>query len=475
MFKKRKHPSRRRRLLLAGLVGSLIAATLPLTGFAIADEPAEPAEPAGSAAQEPEFQQVTLAQGEPEMGEPMSLALLPDRSVLHSSRDGTLRLTDANGHTAIAATLDVYTHDEEGLQGIAVDPDFAENRFVYVYYSPALDTPAGEAPNEGTEEDFAEFEGHNQLSRFILAEDGTLDMDSETTILEVPTDRGICCHVGGDLDFDADGNLYLSTGDDTNPFASDDYTPIDERSERNPAYDAQRSAGNPNDLRGKVLRIHVNADGSYDIPEGNLFPPDTEGTRPEVYVMGLRNPFRMSVDPATGTVYLGDYGPDAAIASDERGPVGQVEFNRITEAGNYGWPYCIGANEPYVEYDFETETSGSAYDCDAPVNDSPNNTGATELPAAQPAWIPYTEDSVPEFGDGSESPVGGPVYRYDPELESDVKFPEEFDGDFFAGEFGRQWIKRIDVADDGSVASINDFPWEGTQVMDMDFGPDGAL
>src|SRR5690606_38217544 len=58
---------------------------------------------------------------------------------------------------------------------------------------------------------------------------------------------------------------------------------------------------------------------------------------------------------------------------------------------------------------------------------------------------------------------------------SEVKFPAEYDGDFFAGEFGRRWIKRIETGGDGTVQSINPFPWSGTQVMDMAFGPDGAL
>ena len=70
-------------------------------------------------------------------------------------------------------------------------------------------------------------------------------------------------------------------------------------------YDAQRSAGNPNDLRGKILRIHPEADGSYTIPEGNLFPKGTAGTRPEIYVMGCRNPYRISVDQRTSYFVLG--------------------------------------------------------------------------------------------------------------------------------------------------------------------------
>ncbi|MET8893940.1 lectin [Streptomyces albogriseolus] len=422
-----------------------------------------------------DFQQVTLAKGVAETGEPMTLAVLPDRSVLHTSRDGTLRRTDAAGTTTVAGRLDVYSHDEEGLQGVAVDPGFAANRFVYLYYAPRLNTPAGDAPSDGSAADFAPFDGVNRLSRFVLRSDGTLDTASEKKILDVPASRGLCCHVGGDIDFDADGNLYLSTGDDTNPFASDGYTPIDERASRNPAYDAQRSAGNTNDLRGKILRIKVQADGSYIIPSGNLFPPGTGRTRPEIYAMGFRNPFRMSVDQATGTVYVGDYGPDAGTASPSRGPAGQVEFNRITRAGNYGWPYCTGRNDAYTDHDFASGSSGARFDCSAPRNTSPRNTGLTDLPPAQPAWIPYDGGSVPEFGTGSESPMGGPVYRYDADSASDVKFPEEYDGDFFAGEFGRRWIKRVETGGDGTVQSINAFPWSGTQVMDMAFGPDGAL
>ncbi|WP_420783458.1 PQQ-dependent sugar dehydrogenase [Streptomyces sp. LPB2020-019-1HS] len=450
------------------LAGTTLTLTAPQAGAS-----GTPGTAATAAAED--FQQVTLAKGAAEVGEPMSLAVLPDRSVLHTSRDGTLRLTDAAGNTEVAGKLDVYSHDEEGLQGVGVDPDFATNRYIYLYYAPPLDTPAGDAPETGTAEDFAPFDGVNRLSRFVLKTDGTLDLASETKILDVPTSRGICCHVGGDIDFDADGNLYLSTGDDSNPFQSDGFTPIDERSDRNPAFDAQRTAGNTNDLRGKILRIKVNEDGSYSIPDGNLFPPGTPKTRPEIYAMGFRNPFRFSVDKETGILYVGDYGPDAGAADPKRGPAGQVEFARVTGPGNFGWPYCVGANEAYVDYDFATGTSGEPFDCDAPKNDSPHNTGLTDLPPAQPAWIPYDGPSVPEFGDGSESPMGGPVYHYDPELDSPVKFPESYDGDFFAGEFGRQWIKRIVTDDDGTVQSINPFPWSGTQVMDMAFGPDGAL
>ncbi|MFJ4911584.1 PQQ-dependent sugar dehydrogenase [Streptomyces sp. NPDC088726] len=428
-----------------------------------------------------DYQQVQLALGTDELGEAMSLAVLPDRSVVHTARDGTVRLTDAAGTTKTAAKLNVYTHDEEGLQGVAADPDFATNRYLYLYYSPVLDTPAGDAPVTGTAADFEAWKGHLNLSRFTMKADGTLDTASEKVVLEVPNDRGQCCHVGGDIDFDAAGNLYLTTGDDTNPFESAGYAPLDERTERNPQFDAQRSSGNTNDLRGKLLRIKPTADGGYTVPAGNLFAPGTEKTRPEIYAMGFRNPFRMSVDKQSGAVYVGDYGPDAGTTDANRGPSGQVEFDRVTAPGNFGWPYCTGTNtasETYNEYTFPGGPSGAKYDCaGGPANNSFRNTGRPTLPAVQPAWIRYGGDagSPPEFGGGSESPMGGPVYHYDADLDSAVKFPESLDGRFFAAEYGRKWIKPIEVKADGSPGTIDSFPWTGTQVMDSAFGPDGAL
>lgn len=426
-----------------------------------------------------DFQQVELARGVAEMGEPISMAVLPDNSVLHTARGGQLRRTDNAGTTTLIGTIPVYSHDEEGLQGVGVDPNFAGNRFIYLYYAPPLSTPAGDAPATGS--DWSAWQGVNRLSRFTLNADWTLNMASQRTVLDVPADRGICCHVGGDIDFDAAGNLYLSTGDDTNPFDSAGYSPIDERVNRNPAYDAQRTSANTNDLRGKLLRIKVNADGSYSIPSGNLFAPGTSGTRPEIYAMGLRNPFRMSVDKATGVVYLGDYGPDAGSTDPNRGPSGQVEFNRITSPGNYGWPYCTGTNtstETYNEWNFATNSTGPKFNCaGGATNNSFRNTGLSTLPAARPAWIRYGGDagSPPEFGSGSESPMGGPIYRYSASNPATTKFPSTFDGHYFAMEFGRRWIKDIAVNADGTPGAIQAFPWSGTQIIDSAFGPNGSL
>ncbi|MEV8504687.1 PQQ-dependent sugar dehydrogenase [Actinoplanes sp. NPDC051475] len=451
--------------------------------------PSHPASAAPAAAPPPDsdFQKVTL---DDFPGEPIALAVLPDRRVLHTARKGDVRINDPkSGRNVLAATIPVYQHDEEGVQGVAIDPNFAANKWVYLYYSPRLNTPVdnpatptvneGDAPAEGTAADFAPFKGVMRLSRFKL-NGNTLALSTEQKILDVATDRGICCHVGGKIDFDGAGNLYLSTGDDTNPFASDGYAPLDERANRNPAYDAQRSAGNTNDLRGKILRIKVNANGGYRIPKGNLFKPGTAYTRPEIYAMGLRNPFRFAVDKRTGVVYVGDYSPDAQQPNPRRGPAGQGRWAAIDKPANYGWPYCVAPDMPYVDYDFATQTSGAPFNCAAPVNESPHNTGKRELPPVEKAEVIYTYGAsaeFPELGTGGIGPMGGPAYDYDAANGSATKWPEYYDGKPLFFEWTRDYVKEFTLGPANEVTSIApvlpsivfDNP------MDLEFGPDGAL
>src|SRR5687767_9917908 len=186
--------SRRFRLLPCALVLSVLVLVAPAWGQAPPDS---------------DFQVTTLAKGADKTGEPIAMTVLPDRSVLHTSRDGRVWRTTANATTTLVGTIPFYSHDEDGLQGIAIDDGFATNRRVYVYYSPPLSTPGGDAPGNGAgPSSFDAFKGHNQLSRIKLAANNTLDLASEQKILQVPTDRGICCHNGGEIDFDAAGNLY---------------------------------------------------------------------------------------------------------------------------------------------------------------------------------------------------------------------------------------------------------------------------
>ncbi|MGW0916560.1 PQQ-dependent sugar dehydrogenase [Streptomyces sp. NPDC002784] len=465
---------------LAGAMG-----LLPLSA-AQAAKP-DPAPPAPSA-----FQKVTLND---RPGEPMALAVLPDRRVLHTARTGEVRIHDPkSGVNFLAGDLKkspagLYQHDEEGVQGIAVDPGFAKNRWVYLYYSPRLDTPMddpatpgvneGDAPQFGTAEEFAKYEGVTRLSRFKL-EGNKLDFGTEQKILDVPADRGICCHVGGKIDFDRKGNLFLSTGDDSNPFSSDGYAPLDDRPGRNPAYDARRTSGNTDDLRGKVLRIKVKRDGGYAIPDGNLFAPGTAKTRPEIYAMGLRNPFRFAVDDRTGELYVGDYSPDANQPRADRGPAGQGRWMVIDRPANYGWPFCVTQDMPYQDYDFATQKSSGVFNCAKPVNDSRHNTGLSELPPVTDAEIVYgygASAEFPELGTGGIGPMGGPAYRYDRRNTAENRWPAYFDGKPLFYEWTRDQMKAITLNKRNEVQKIEDaIPSITTDgPIDAEFGPDGAL
>ena len=454
--------------------------------------------PAGAQSDQPppdsEFDKVVLDQTP---GEPMDIAVMPDGDVLHVTRQGHVWLHSADtGLKTLAAMIDVYQHDEEGLQNVALDPNFEENGWVYLYYSPPLDTPQddpatpdvneGDAPFNGTEEDWEAFKGYLQLSRFQWDEEaGELDLDSEQQILQVPVDRGICCHVGGDIVFDEDGNLYLSTGDDTNPFESGGYTPIDDREGRNPAFDARRTSGNTNDLRGKVLRITVQEDGSYTIPEGNLFEEGTEGTRPEIYLMGLRNPFRIEYNQVEGELYVADYSPDAQNPNPDRGPAGHGKWFVATEPGNYGWPFCATAELPYVDYDFATGESGDEFDCTAPVNESPYNTGLSELPAVtQPqVWYTYQASAeFPELGTGGIAPMAGPAYQFDAKQARrggprNTAWPEYYDNVPLFYEWTRDYVKEFRLDEDNDVVDIRSVldSFDLIHPIDMEFGPDGSL
>ena len=120
-----------------------------------------------------------------------------------------------------------------------------------------------------------------------------------------------------------------------------------------PFVDARRGALNTNDLRGKALRIKVADDGSYTVPSGNLFAPGTPNTRPEIYAMGFRNPFRIQVD-SKGIAYLTDYSPDSQIPQTHRGPQGTGRVEIVRAPANYGWPVCMTPNVPYYEWNFNT-------------------------------------------------------------------------------------------------------------------------
>ena len=413
--------------------------------------------------EENRFTKVVLAEA---LEEPVELAVLPGDRILFIQRHGDVNLySPATKSVKKLGTIPVshkYANGDEaedGLLGLAADPNFARNGFVYMYYSAVDGAP------------------RNQLVRFRMKGD-SIDLASPKVMLEVPVQREQCCHTAGSIAFDAKGNLFLSTGDNTNPHATG-YAPVDERAGRGP-WDAQKGSANTNDLRGKILRIHPEPDGSYTIPEGNLFPKGTPKTRPEIYTMGHRNPYRISVDKHTGYVYWGEVGPDASVDSAQRGPMGYDEVNQARKPGNYGWPYFVGDNKAYFDYDFATNTPGAQFDPAHPVNESPNNTGLRDLPPAQKPMFWYPAGKSAEFplvGTGGRTAMAGPVFHRSDFRTAARPFPAYYDGKFLAYEWMRGWIMAVTMDAKGDMTSMERFmpSTKFSNPIDMEFSPSGDL
>lgn len=419
------------------------------------------------------FSKVMLTEGK--FYEPTEMTVLPNNDVLISQRRGEIMLYKADTkEVKEVAKLDVYFNSdapgvnaEEGVLGLQKDPDFAKNNWVYVFYSPA-----------GSE-------SVNRLSRFKFKND-VFDVSSEQVILDVASQRDICCHTGGSIAFGPDGLLYVSTGDNSTPFndrgakyVNSGFAPLNDAPGRE-QFDARRSSGNTNDLRGKILRIKMNEDGSYDIPEGNLFPKGTAKTRPEIYTMGHRNPYRISIDMKRNYLYWGDVGPDSRADSlKTRGPRGYDEVNQAQKAGNYGWPFFIADNKPYVEYNYETGVSGQPFNPEKPINNSRNNTGLTELPKAEPSFIHYdygNSQDFPQTTSGGRNAMAGPTY-YSDMYKGSEKLPSYYDGKPIVYDWVRGWMFAVHLNDDGSFSKMEPFASDIklNALIDMEVGADGRI
>jgi glucose/arabinose dehydrogenase/cytochrome c551/c552 len=409
-----------------------------------------------------------------EFFEPTEMTILPNLDVLITQRRGEILLYKNDlKQVKQVGFLNVYwktsvprVNAEEGVMGLAKDPDYAKNNWIYIYYSP-VDSSV------------------NRLSRFTFKND-TLDVGTEKVILDVRSQREICCHTGGSIAFGPDGLLYLSTGDNSTPFnepgekfVNNGFGPMNDIPGHQ-QYDARRSSANTNDLRGKILRIRVKDDGSYEVPDGNLFEPGTDKTRPEIYVMGNRNPYRISVDQKNSNLYWGEVGPDASNDSlATRGPRGYDEVNQARKAGNFGWPLFVGNNYAYRDFDYATGESGTSFDPAKPVNDSKNNTGLSVLPSAQPAfiWYPYAVSSdFPQVGTGGRNAMAGPVY-YTDMFPKETRLPDYYNGKLIIYDWIRGWIKAVTLFPNGDFSRMEPFfnAIDVNSLIDMEVGPDGRL
>ena len=368
----------------------------------------------------------------------------PDGRIFIIDRYGELLIYKPDTQVTVSAgTVPVFHQFEEGLLGIAFDPNFSMNNYVYLHY--AVISPEV-----------------NRVSRFFMNGD-VLDLASETVVLEWGTQRIKSYHSGGDMDFDSQGNLYIAVGDNTfydNPYGAHNETDI--------TATAEKSSSNANDMRGKILRITPLANGTYTIPAGNLFPGGTGGL-PEIYVMGARNPYRIFVDKQnTDWLFWGEVGPDANSQTTQ-GPEGLDEMNLTKSAQNAGWPYFSGVDNDAYQVDYRTPSP--YYNNPAsPQNTSTWNTGATNLPPAEPAWLEFFHKCY----------LAGPRYYYDGAQTDQQRLPIEFDEVFFYYDFNSSKVWGIEMDANGNITnneqlSPSVFPVGSDGFIDMKIGPDGHM
>jgi cytochrome c len=407
------------------------------------------------------FVKETLLEG---LNEPISLDITQDGSgVIFIERKGKVNWFDvASGALTEIGQVPVFSAEgfgEFGLLTVALDPDFAINQHVFMMYN--LASPA---ENAGPLQ---------RISRFTLVE-GKLGLSTEIAMLNAANDD-TCCHTGGNMEFDGQGNLYIAFGDNTNPFKAFGVGPTDFRTGEQ-VNDALRSSGNTQDYRGKILRIKPQPDGSYTIPAGNLFLDPANG-KPEIYVMGTRNPYTLAFDDQENTLYYGDVGPDARAYTDEHGAKGYDEINKVTQAGNFGWPLFIGNNKAYRQFDYQSNKAGNWNNPLSPQNTSPNNTGLKDLPAAQSAyiWYPYGQSDIfPELAAGGRNALVAGVYRSNQHADA---LPDYYDGGLFISDFMRRWIKVVFSDENGDIYKLEEFAPDAEFVapIDLKFSHQGQL
>ena len=409
-------------------------------------------------------QQFTTVMLSGKLKDPTQMSIAPDGKVFFLEREGKVKVWNpTNNQTTVAAELKASSTAEDGMLGLALDPAYKTSKQLFIYYS-----PAGEDKYLG-------------LFRFNVGTDDKLDTASKKLVLRINYERDD--HSAGGIYFDSKGLLYIAVGDDTyindQPGESklNGYSPMDERpTPMSKRHDSQRTAANSKDLRGKILRIKPKSDGTYEIPTGNLFTDTAQGL-PEIFTMGNRNPFRISVDQKTDWLYWCEPGPNAGAADIKRGPANTEEINMAKVPGFYGWPYFVGNNVPFVDYNYATGVSGAAFDPDMPINESPNNTGLKVLPKPVPAmvWYGYNQNPVwPDFGSGfTDAAMAGPIYHFDSSLVSSVKLPKEYDNSLFVFDWGRSFIKALKLDSAGKATTTATFKDGGVTEMKLDFDSAG--
>jgi glucose/arabinose dehydrogenase len=419
------------------------------------------------------------------------MSVLPNGDILIAEMwSGKIKYFDAaTSSVSDLGAIDVYRDGsgsegagiENGLLGMAADPNFAVNKWIYVFFARKLSEPAHTAGDGGIKE-------HEHMLRRYTVAGGMIT--SPKDMLSFP--RQSARHAAGGMAFDkATGDLLLTTGDDTYPGGAQ--TIYGGRNEASDFMNSLRSSGNTNDLRGKTLRIHplpfpdsetpgMGAGKAYSIPAGNLFPVGTDKTRPEIYTMGHRNPYRIKVDSVSGAGMIGEVGPDARVSDPAKGTIGNDEFNLVLRAANYGWPFANANNLMYTAIAGEAYPVGTKFEADNLKNLSRLNTGLQDLPPATPAVAYYNNSqnaaepftAVNDNKTPGSTAIAGPYYRYDPKSSAKGRLPAYFHGKWIVGDWSRNRIWAIELDAANAVKKL-DRVYNSGKVIDMDIGPHGEL
>ena len=436
-------------------------------------EAADCGEPRQATPKADDFEMVTI---DDDTESPMELAVADDGRVFYVERiTGEINVYNpANGQVTTAGTIPVSSVPGERLIGIQLTPDFDTTNQLYVAYTPLPDTEQRVAR--------VALHGRREQHDRPCAPSRSSSSGRRQRDRVLPLRRL--------------ARLRARTATSTSPPATTrtrSPPTASRRSTSGPAaqfWDAQRTSANTNNHNGKILRIHPlpGATGAPGVGTTTRSRAATcsrrarRKTLPEIYAMGFRNPFRITVDPHTGWVLVGDYGPDAGATNPNRGPQGSVEFEVVKQPGFYGWPYCVRDNVPYNDYNFANSTSGPKFNCAEPVNNSPNNTGLHEPAAGRSrrrcgSATPRPTRAFPALGTGG-APTGGPRYEYDPSLDSPTKFPEYYDEHWFIGEWNNGWIRTATLDANGDALGVVSRPRGRTTFLrphEIEFGPDGSL
>lgn len=189
--------------------------------------------------------------------------------------------------------------------------------------------------------------------------------------------------------------------------------------------------------------------------------------------------FWISIDSKTGYVYWGEVGPDANEDTDI-GPRGYDELNQARKPGNFGWPWFVGNDQAFPVYDYAANKPLGKKDPKKTINNSPNNTGLTELPPVAPSFIYYPYGISEQFsliGSGARSATGGPVYHRSDFKNPKRPWPAYYENKWIVTDFSRGWIMAITMNENGDYQSMERVvpSYHPVEPIDMKFGPDGDM